>query len=163
MSLSRFNLFPIAITLGIISAFQRDIIRVIRKNSLQNLTENIIFAFFIAAFLLIFIRFPAKEKRNSAAVLIFILGTLAYFYFTGPLLLLKFQLIEFFIVGIIISPFFLRSGTFIPVLFIVFLAIFVNVIDNVVTGNDIFLLGILRNSITGIGGFIAGLYFFGRK
>lgn len=161
--LKRFNLLLLTITLGVLSVFQRDIVRVIRDNSLQNLTENIIFAFFIAVFLLIFIRSRIWEKRDPAVIYIFALGILSYFYFTGPLLLQKLLLVAFFISGIILFRFFIRSGPFIPLLFILFLVFFTDIIDNIVTGNDIFILDILRNFITGIAGFISGSLFFGRR
>ncbi len=121
----------------------------------KNFMVYLIYGLFLAFFLVRFIQVILAKKNLEAAVLLLIIGLIFFFLFSRNPLLAKLGVLEFFILGVLVSLENKKAKSFFPIILIIAAAFLVEAVDNFTSGGVFYYLDAWINVLTGLSGYIA--------
>lgn len=123
----------------------------------KNFLLYLIYALFVAFSLILIIKvFPAKKNLEIVIVLL-VMGLIFFFLISRTPFLAKLSILEFFLLGILVSLENKKSKSFLPFILLFAAALLVEVANNLSLGSRFYYLDVWLNSLTGLSGFLAGL------
>ncbi len=115
-----------------------------------------IYGLFLAFFLLIFIKTFRAGRNLEVAVLLLTMGLIFFFLFLKPIFLFKLGILEFFILGLLVSLENKKSKSLAPFLLLFGTACLMEIVTNLAGGTRFYYFDVWIHSLTGLSGYIAG-------
>jgi hypothetical protein len=122
----------------------------------RNFALYIIYALFLAFFLVVFVKVAAAKKSIDIAIILLTLGLMFFFLFSHPVFLFKLTLLELFFVGVLVSWEGKKGKSFIPFLIMAAVAVLVELSSNFAVGSHFYYFDVWRHCLTSLSGYLAG-------
>ena len=117
----------------------------------------IVYGLFAAFFLAIFIKSLYGRKNQEIAIVLLVMGLVFFFLLSNPKLVYKLAILEFFVLGLVVSFDSLNAASPLPFLILGAGACLVEFAANLPGGGSFFYLNVWGYSLTGLSGYISGL------
>jgi hypothetical protein len=142
--------------LAVVSFLHFQLETLILKLSAGNFIIYSIYGLFLAFFLLIFIKNFRTGTNLGIAIILLTMGLIFFFLFLKPIFLFKLGILEFFILGILVSLENKKSKSLLPFLLLLGTACLMEIITNLAGGTRFYYFDVWIHSLTGLSGYIAG-------
>lgn len=131
---------------------------------LENLFLNIsaikfvlylIYGLFFSFFLAIFVKSIMAGKNLEIAIVLLTMGLIFFFLSLKPIFLFKLGILEFFLLGVLISIDNKKSKSILPFFFLFVTALLVEIVPNLFAGTSFYYNDVWILSLTGLSSYIA--------
>jgi hypothetical protein len=152
-------IYIIALAAAVI--FQRPIERLMFRLSAGDFFLYLIYGLSLAFLLVIIIKAYLSGKNQDLAAALLIGGVIFFFLFLKSMVLFKLIILEFFVLGILVSRDNKKAKSIIPFLILVGAACFIEFVDNIIPGTRFYYYDVWIYSLTGLCGYISGFLLLG--
>ncbi|MCP5050435.1 MAG: hypothetical protein GY940_24945 [bacterium] len=144
------------IVLGVANLFHSRVERAVTAITGRNFALYIIYALFLAFFLVVLFKVVATKKNTDIAIILLTMGLIFFFLFTHPVFLFKLTLLELFFFGVLVVWEGKKSKSLTAFLLIAAAAVLVELASSYSFGGYFYYLDAWRNALTGLSGYLAG-------
>ncbi len=115
----------------------------------------VVFALFVAFFLMLLIKILPSRKNLELALILLCLGLVFFFVISRPLFSSRLNVLEFFLLGFVVALENKKAKSFAPFVLILAAALLVEVAGNFALGSSFYYLDVWVNVLTALSGYIA--------
>lgn len=148
------------IALAVVAIFHRPLERLVLRLSAGEFFLYTIYGLFLAFSLVIIIKGYLSGKNLDLAAALLIAGVIFFFLFLKSMFLFKLSILEFFILGILVSMDNKKARSVVPFFLLVGAACFIEFVDNIIPGTRFYYYDVWIYSLTGLSGYVSGFLFF---
>lgn len=139
----------------LISALHFPLETLILKLSAGTFARYLIYGFFVAYFLVFFIKFVRARKQLEIAIGLLVMVLIFFFLFSRSMFLFKLSILEFFILGVLTAMDNRKAKSFLPFLLIFGAACLMEVVTNVAAGTRFYYLDVWIQTLAGLAGYVS--------
>ena len=148
--------FIYIIALAVVALFHRPLERLVLRLSAGEFVLYLIYGLFLAFSLVIIIKAYLSGKNLDLAAALLIAGVIFFFLFLKSMFLFKLSILEFFILGLLVSRDNKKAKSLIPFFILIGAACFIEFVDNIIPGTRFYYYDVWIFSLTGLSGYISG-------
>lgn len=126
----------------------------IRKLTGEKFFVYVVFALFVAFFLVLIIKMLPGRKNLELALIILSLGLVFFFIVSRPLFSSRLNVLEFFLLGFVVAIENKKAKSFAPFVLILAAALLVEIAGNLSLGSSFYYLDVWVNVLTALCGYV---------
>ena len=115
----------------------------------------LIVALFVSFSVILFFKTIRSKKSHELAVVLLTMGIVFFFLFSRSPFLAKLNILEFFILGILMSIEHKKSKSILPFIFLIGAAFLIETVSNFSIGSRFYYFDVYINTLTALSGYIA--------
>ena len=122
----------------------------------KNFPLYLIYALFLAFFLVVLFKKVSAKKNMEIAVVLLTMGLVFFFLFSWPVFSFQMNVLEMFILGIFLSKESIKSKSLAPFFILAAAAISIEIASNLSIGSHFYYLDAWRNVLIALSGYLSG-------